>query len=55
MDKAETYLWKLNVYSELFGDATLRAKYPDAGKDAMAALLKYTEKDPGLAKLKSMD
>ncbi|HNP21994.1 MAG TPA: hypothetical protein PKM63_05360 [Panacibacter sp.] len=52
MDKAETYLWKLNVYSELFGDATLRAKYPDAGKDAMAALLKYTEKDPGLAKLK---
>src|SRR4051812_4791150 len=51
-DKPETYLWKLTVNGELYGDSTLRAKYPDAGKEAWDALNKYVEKDPQLAKLK---
>lgn len=51
-NKAETYLWKLNVCSELFGDPALRAKYPDAGKEALQAMNKYAEMEPSLAKLK---
>jgi hypothetical protein len=51
-DKAETFLWKLTVNGELYGDSTLKTKYPDAGKDAWDALTKYVEKDPQLAKLK---
>jgi hypothetical protein len=51
-DKIETYLWKLSVYSELYGDSTLKAKYPDAGKEAWDALNKYVEKEPQLTKLK---
>ncbi|HEY6977972.1 MAG TPA: hypothetical protein VH396_16850, partial [Chitinophagaceae bacterium] len=51
-DKPETYLWKLTVYGELYGDSTLKTKYPDAGKEAWDALTKYVEKDPQLTKLK---
>jgi hypothetical protein len=51
-DKPETYLWKLAVYAELYGDSTLGTKYPDAGKEAWNALTKYAEKDPQLTKLK---
>jgi len=51
-DKAETYLWKANVYSELFADSSLTAKYPGAEKEALAALNKYVEKEPDLKKLK---
>src|SRR5207249_1977694 len=51
-DKVETYLWKLTVYSELYGDSTLRTKYPDAKKEAWDALNKYVEKEPQLTKLK---
>src|SRR3954467_5354076 len=51
-DKPETYLWKLTVYAELYGDSTLRTKYPDAGKQAWDALAKYVEKDPQLTKMK---
>src|SRR3954447_15834433 len=52
-DKAETYLWKLTVYGELYGDSSLRKKYPDAGKEAWDALNKYVEKDPQLTKMKA--
>jgi hypothetical protein len=51
-DKVETYLWKLTVNAELYGDSTLRTKYPDAGKEAWDALSKYVEKEPQLTKLK---
>ncbi len=51
-DKVDTYLWKLTVYSDLYGDSTLRAKYPEAGKEAWDALNKYVEKEPDLKKLK---
>jgi len=27
-DKAETYLWKSNIYSELYADSSLTSKYP---------------------------
>lgn len=51
-DKAETYLWKLNVYSELFADPTLYAKYPTSGDEAVEALNNYTAKEPTLKLLK---
>jgi hypothetical protein len=50
--KAETILWKLNVYSELVADETLRQKYPDALAQAVDAMNQYTLKEPSLAKLK---
>lgn len=52
-DKAETFLWKFNVYSELYADSTLKAKYPDAGKQAWDALQQYVAKEPQLTKFKS--
>ncbi len=51
-DKAETYLWQFIVDAELYSDSTLHQKYPDAGENAIAALQKYTEKEPDLKKLK---
>lgn len=51
-DKAETYLWKSNIYSELYADSTLGTKYPGAGKEAFDALNTYVEKEPDLKKLK---
>lgn len=51
-DKPETLLWKFNVYSELYGDSTLKAKYPDAGKQAWDALQQYVAKEPDIKKLK---
>ena len=50
--KAETFLWKYKVYSELFADSTLNNKYPDAGKQAVDALNQYVEKEPDLKQLK---
>jgi hypothetical protein len=47
-DKAETYLWDLNVNAELFNDPKTTAKYPDAAKDAIAAFDTYKAKDPTL-------
>lgn len=52
-DKAETYLWKLNVYSELYADSALNPKYPEARAEAFDALTKYAAKDPTLSKLKN--
>jgi len=52
-DKAETYLWKFTVYSELYADSTLKVKYPDAGKQAWDALNQYVAKEPDLTKLKA--
>lgn len=51
-DKAETYLWKLKVYSELYGDSSLNSKYPEAGKEALGALDKYMALEPGMKLLK---
>ena len=51
-DKPETYIWKLNVYGELYADSSLSPKYPEAGTEAFTALNKYTEKEPDLKKLK---
>jgi len=51
-DKPETLLWKFNVYSELYGDSTLKAKYPDAGAQAWDALNQYVAKEPDIKKLK---
>src|ERR1051326_699727 len=50
--KPETMVWKYIVYSGLFADSTLKAKYPDAGKQAMDALNQYTTIDPQLTKFK---
>ena len=51
-DKAETFLWKVNVYSELFADPTLFAKYPTSGVEAVDALSVYASKEPDLKKMK---
>jgi len=51
-DKAETYLWKSNIYSELYADSSLTSKYPGAEKEAFDALNKYVTKEPDLKKLK---
>src|SRR5689334_22870970 len=32
-DKPETYIWKMNVYSELYADSSLAPKYPSARTD----------------------
>ena len=47
-DKATAYLWKLDVYSQLFVDSSLSSKYPDAQSQAMDALTKYEAIDPSL-------
>ena len=51
-DKPETYLWKFNIYSELYAGSILNSKYPEAEAEAFSALNKYTEKEPDLKKLK---
>lgn len=51
-DKPETYIWKLNVYSELYADSSLSPKYPTAATEAFDALNQYTTKEPDLKKLK---
>jgi len=52
-DNPETLIWKYNVYSSLYADSTLKAKYPDAGQQAWDALTQYAAKDPQLTKLKA--
>jgi hypothetical protein len=51
-DKPETFLWKYNVYSELYADSVLNPKYPDAGTQAFDALNQYVTKVPDLKKFK---
>lgn len=51
-DNPQTLIWKYNVYSALYADSALRAKYPDAGQQAWDALQQYVAKDPQLTKLK---
>jgi hypothetical protein len=51
-DKAETYLWKAAVYSQLYTDSSLAAKYPDAAQQAMEAFNAYQQMDPSVKLLK---
>src|SRR3954453_3976280 len=51
-DNPQTLLWKYNVYSSLYADSTLKAKYPDANHQAWDALMQYVAKDSQLTKLK---
>src|SRR5215471_1828834 len=48
----QALIWKYNVYSALYADSTLKAKYPDAQQQAWDALTQYTAMDPQLTKLK---
>ncbi len=50
--KAETYLYKLQLYSELYADSTWRMQFPHAGDTALDALHTYVAKDPSLKDLK---
>jgi len=50
--KAETYLLKAEIYGTIAGDETLRAKYPNAGTEALEALKKYLELEPSGEKYK---
>jgi hypothetical protein len=42
----ETWFWHASVYSALYDDAALSAKYPFAGEVAMSSFKKYTQIDP---------
>lgn len=50
--KTETYFWKAVIYAELYKDAKLREKYPNAVKEADEAFQKYMAADPALAMVK---
>ena len=43
------YFWKARIYSALYADPALMAKYPNAAKEADEAFKKYRELDPSLA------
>ena len=51
-EKPTAYLWKLDVYSQLYVDSTLSPKYPDAADQAMDAFNKYVALDPSLKLMK---
>ena len=51
-DKATAYFWKLTVYSQLYVDPALSAKYPDAHDQAVDALNKYLALEPDMKQLK---
>ncbi len=51
-DKTTAYLWKLEVYSQLYVDSALSPKYPDAQDQATDALNKYEALDPTLKQMK---
>ena len=51
-DKPETYLWKAAIYSQLYSDSALAAKYPDAAQQATSAFDTYLQKDSSLKLLK---
>src|SRR5580658_11215120 len=44
--KAEGWIWKAKVYSAIYADEKLRAKYPASETTANAAFQKYTQMDP---------
>jgi hypothetical protein len=54
-EKATAYLWKLLIYSQLYADSTLSAKYPDADEQALDAYNKYAVIDPSLQQLKEQN
>jgi hypothetical protein len=51
--KTEAIYWKAKVYAAVYKDANLRAKYPNAGKDADEAMQKYLAADPSFAEVKA--
>jgi hypothetical protein len=52
--KLEFYYYKARVYAVLFKESALRAKYPNAGDVAAAAIEKYASLDPSFAKIKDL-
>lgn len=52
--KPELYYYQAKVYAVLFKEAALRAKYPNAGVVAAAALDKYGSLDAGFTKIKDL-
>lgn len=53
-DKPELYYYQARVYAAIFKDTALRAKYPNAGDLAAAALEKYESLDAGYSKIKEL-
>jgi hypothetical protein len=51
-EKPLANLWKMRVYSAIYADPTLSAKYPDANQQALAALATYQQLDPSLKQLR---
>lgn len=52
-DKKETYMWKANVYGQLFSDPAFADKYANAGFEAYDALNQYRGGDTSTAWAKS--
>jgi hypothetical protein len=50
--KPEALFWKARVYATLYKDTLLRAKYPNATKDAEDAIKNYMAADPTFAQVK---
>lgn len=50
--KPDALYWKARVYSTLYKDTVLRAKYPTVGKEAEAAMQAYIAADPAFAQVK---
>lgn len=46
LDKAETWLWRTRIYSELYYSEELRKKYTGCGNIALEAFMKYENLDP---------
>lgn len=46
IDKAETWLWRTRVYSELYFSDKVRTRYPGCGNIAIDAFKKYEALDP---------
>ncbi|MES2329732.1 MAG: hypothetical protein V4539_09025 [Bacteroidota bacterium] len=51
--KTEALYWKAKVYSALYKEPNMRAKYPAAAKDADDAMKKYIAADPAFAEVKA--
>lgn len=50
--KVEALYWKAKVYAALYKEPNMRAKYPNASKDAEEAMKKYIAADPGFVQVK---
>lgn len=54
-EKPIAYLWKMDIYSQIYIDSSLSQKYPDAADQAMDALNKYVALDTSLKEMREQN